>query len=55
MINLEKMKHEKCHPPFKKTCPCNILPVPPPPPPPNQNFKKGWEGVPTMTVTPKGY
>ena len=52
MINLEKMKHEKCHPPFKKTCPCNILPVPPPP---YQNLLKGWEGVPTMTVTPKWY
>ena len=29
MINLEKIKKEKCQPPthFKKTCPCTILPL----------------------------
>ena len=28
MINLEKIKQEKCQPPFKKTWPYNILPPP---------------------------
>ena len=29
MINLKKIKQEKCQlPPFKKTCPCTILPTP---------------------------
>ena len=29
MVNLEKIKHEKCQPPlpFKKTFPCIILPL----------------------------
>ena len=29
MINLDKTKQEKCQPPpFKKTCPCTIVPPP---------------------------
>ena len=29
MINLEKIKQEKCQPPIsKKICPCTILPLP---------------------------
>ena len=29
MINLEKIKWEKCQsPPFKNTCPCTIIPHP---------------------------
>ena len=39
MVDLEKIKQEKCQsPPFKRTCPCTILPPPflifqiPPPP-----------------------
>ena len=43
MINLEKNKWEKCRPlaPFKKTCPCTILPSPfnfSDPPPPQSEF-----------------
>ena len=45
MINLEKIKKEKCQPlPFKKTCPCTIfLPLfkkfSDPPPPLGEVFK----------------
>ena len=49
MINLEKIKYEKCQP-FKKTCPCTILPplffnFPDSPPPPHgggNHYPKLW-------------
>ena len=28
MINLEKIKQGKCHPPFNHTCACTIIPAP---------------------------
>ena len=45
MVNLEKIKYEKCQslPPFKMTCPCTILPPPffnfPDSPPPREVIK----------------